>query len=71
MVKTFNAYITHARKKHLIYMPQEIRVTLMERVTVKKAMMENVTSDICPKMRKKLEVAHQEAKNFHALPSGN
>ncbi|KAJ8445665.1 hypothetical protein Cgig2_007141 [Carnegiea gigantea] len=43
---TFNAYITNARCKHLIYMLEDIRMTLMKRIVLKKAMMQNADDNI-------------------------
>ena len=39
MDKTFKAYIIHTRSKHLMYMLEDIRMALMERMAIKKETM--------------------------------
>ena len=70
MIETFNSYIIYVRAKHLIYMLEVIGLALMERVIVNRVMMENATNDAGPRMKKKLEVAH-EAINCRHFPSCN
>ncbi|XP_074317833.1 uncharacterized protein LOC141653864 [Silene latifolia] len=44
MAETFNAYIINARSKHLIYMLEEIRTMMMQRLVAKKKVMEESTT---------------------------
>ncbi|KAL2892335.1 Protein FAR1-RELATED SEQUENCE 3 [Bienertia sinuspersici] len=61
MAETFNGYIIQARTKHLIYMLEDIRASLMQRLAVKKQNMEDSTSVICPRDQLKLEKNKDEA----------
>ena len=71
MAGTFNAYIVQARTKHIIYMHQDIRLVLMERIVLKRTTMEKETDDVCPRIRVKLEKDREESRNCHPLPLGN
>ena len=46
MAETFNVYIVQARAKHLIYMLEDIRLALMERIVLKRTTMEKPTDDV-------------------------
>ncbi|KAL2924672.1 Antiviral helicase SKI2 [Bienertia sinuspersici] len=61
MAETFNAYIIQARSKHLLYMLEDIRASLMQRLIQKRKEMEKVTSTICPRIQQKLEKEKDEA----------
>ena len=72
--ETFNAYVVHARTKHLIDVLEDIRMALMERIVVKRSIMEASEDDIedlCPKIRSKLEKEKEEARNYFPVPAGN
>ncbi|KAL2898930.1 Replicase polyprotein 1a [Bienertia sinuspersici] len=69
MAETFNGYIIQARTKHLIYMLEDIRASLMQRLAVKKQNMEDSTSVICPRVQLKLEKNKDEAAKCQVLPS--
>ena len=55
LVETFNGYIINARTKHLIYMLEDIRTTLMQRLVMKRQGMEKTTSVLCPRIQAKLD----------------
>jgi len=61
--------IVHARTKHLIDMLEDIKMTLMERIIVKRAIMQAFEDDACPEMRSKLEKEKEEARNCFLVPS--
>lgn len=44
-------------------MLEDIRAALMERIVVKKAMMESTEDDLCPRIRVKLDKERDEARN--------
>ncbi|XP_074314199.1 uncharacterized protein LOC141649406 [Silene latifolia] len=69
MAETFNAYIINARSKHLIYMLEDIRTMLMQRLVTKKNEMEQVGGVICPKIQEMLEVEKEKAAYCTPLPS--
>ncbi|KAL2899172.1 Endoplasmic reticulum protein SC65, partial [Bienertia sinuspersici] len=57
LAETFNGYIITARTKHLLYMLEEIRTILMQRLATKKMEVEKNTTMICPRIQAKLEKA--------------
>ncbi|KAL2929308.1 Sulfate adenylyltransferase subunit 1, partial [Bienertia sinuspersici] len=63
MAETFNAYIIQARSKHLLYMLEDIRASLMQRLVEKRKEMEKDTA--------KLEKEKDEACKCQLLPSSN
>lgn len=67
MAKTFNGYIISARTKHIIYMLEEIRTALMQRLVKKRQEMEKATSILCPKLDKEKDKASQ----CEVIPSTN
>ncbi|KAL2898953.1 EF-hand calcium-binding domain-containing protein 5, partial [Bienertia sinuspersici] len=69
MAETFNGYIINARNKHLIYMLEDIRVALMQRLVQKREEMEKCTSALCPRLQQKLEKEKEEAAKCTVLPS--
>lgn len=52
----FNALIVEARKKPIINMLEDIRVGLMERMQKMREKHDNWTDELCPNIRKKLEI---------------
>lgn len=52
MAETFNAYVMHARAKHPIYMLEDIRLALMERIVLKRGHKEIANDEIHPRVRK-------------------
>ncbi|XP_021723216.1 uncharacterized protein LOC110690668 [Chenopodium quinoa] len=71
MAETFNAYIINAWTKHLIYMLEDIRVALMQRLVNKKKEMQKHTSILCPRVRARLEKEKEKAAYCDVLPSSD
>lgn len=71
MAEMFNAYITQARAKHIIYILEDIRVALMERVVMKRSAIKKVKDDNYPNIKVKLEKERDETSNCFPIPSGN
>ena len=71
IAETFNAYIVQTRAKHFIFMLEDIRVGLMERVVLKRATMKKSENQICQRVRLKLQKVKDEARNCFPVPSGN
>lgn len=71
MAETFNAYVVHARTKHLINMLEDIRMALTERIVVKRSIMEASEDDICPRIRSKVEKEKEETRNCFPVLAGN
>ncbi|XP_056694728.1 uncharacterized protein [Spinacia oleracea] len=69
MAETFNGYIINARTKHLIYMLEDIRVALMQRLVCKKKGIQKTPSLLCPRIQAKLEKEKTKAANCEVLPS--
>ncbi|XP_056698603.1 uncharacterized protein [Spinacia oleracea] len=69
MAETFNGYIINARTKHLIYMLEDIRSALMQRLITKKMEMEKSVKIVCPRIQVKLEKEKSWAANCDALIS--
>ncbi|KAL2937799.1 DNA mismatch repair protein Msh3 [Bienertia sinuspersici] len=61
LAETFNGYIITTRTKHLLYMLEEIRTALMQRLAMKIMELEKNTSMICPGIQAKLEKAKKES----------
>ncbi|KAL2902291.1 putative protein FAR1-RELATED SEQUENCE 10 [Bienertia sinuspersici] len=55
LADTFNGYIINSRTKHLIYMLEEIRSNLMQRLVMKRMEMEKHNKMLCPRLQAKLE----------------
>ena len=71
LAKTFNGYIIHIRTKHLIYMLEDIRTALMQRLGMKRQEMEKTTSVLCPRIQAKLDKEKEEGANSFPMPSNN
>ncbi|XP_048492644.1 uncharacterized protein LOC125493383 [Beta vulgaris subsp. vulgaris] len=69
MAETFNGYIINARTKHLIYMLEDIRAALMQRLVSKRQEMQKTTSKLCPRIQLKLEGEKTKAANCDVIPS--
>ncbi|KAL2894817.1 Antiviral helicase SKI2 [Bienertia sinuspersici] len=69
MAETFNGYIIQARTKHLIYMLEDIRCALMQRLVVKRLEMEKSNVKVCPRIQAKLEKHKEEAAECYVMPS--
>ncbi|KAL2924823.1 Antiviral helicase SKI2 [Bienertia sinuspersici] len=69
LAETFNGYIVSARTKHLLYMLEDIRTALMQRLAVKKKEMQRSVSIICPRIEEKLEKAKKDAAECNVVPS--
>ncbi|KAL2928614.1 RAP domain-containing protein chloroplastic, partial [Bienertia sinuspersici] len=69
LAETFNGYIISARTKHLLYMLEEIRTALMQRLAMKNMEMEKTTTLICPRIQAKLEKAKKESAECNVVPS--
>ncbi|XP_021767368.1 uncharacterized protein LOC110731795 [Chenopodium quinoa] len=61
MAETFNGYIINPRTKHLIYMLEDIRCALMQRLLQKRLEMQKCTSNLCPKIQIRLEKNNEKA----------
>ncbi|XP_048489954.1 uncharacterized protein LOC125491922 [Beta vulgaris subsp. vulgaris] len=61
MAETFNGYIVNARTKHLIYMLEDIRVALMQRLVTKVHEMEKCNSVLCPRIQAMLDKEKEKA----------
>ncbi|KAL2905507.1 Leucine-zipper-like transcriptional regulator 1 [Bienertia sinuspersici] len=55
LAETFNGYIINSRTKHLIYMLEEIRSNLMQRLVMKRMEMEKHNKMLCPKQPNNLK----------------
>lgn len=71
MAETFNAYIINARTKHLIYMLEDIRVALMQRLVTKRNEMEKKSGVLCPRVQERLEKEKELAAMCEVLPSSD
>ncbi|XP_074313949.1 uncharacterized protein LOC141649151 [Silene latifolia] len=69
MIETFNAYIKEARAKHLIYMLEDIRLEMMQRLVLKKAEMEKKQPTVCRRVQQRLEEEKDKAALYEVLPS--
>ncbi|XP_056690243.1 uncharacterized protein [Spinacia oleracea] len=69
IAETFNGYIIQARTKHLIFMLEDIRNNLMQRLVLKRQQMEKSTSVLCPRIQQKLEKEKTKAANCDVIPS--
>ncbi|XP_010667686.1 uncharacterized protein LOC104884698 [Beta vulgaris subsp. vulgaris] len=69
MAETFNVYIINARTKHMIYMLEDIRVALMQRLVLKRQEMTKCTSVLCPRIQAKLDLEKVKAADCDVLPS--
>ncbi|XP_021745266.1 uncharacterized protein LOC110711194 [Chenopodium quinoa] len=71
MAETFHSYIINARTKHLIYMLEDIRVALMQRLVTKRQEMQKSTSVLCPRIHAMLEKEKSKAALCDVLPSSD
>ena len=71
LVETFNVYIINVRTKHLIYMLEDIRTTLMQRLVIKRQEMEKITFVLCLRIQAKLDKEKEEVANCFPMPSRN
>ena len=55
LAETFNGYIINARTKHLIYILEDIRTTLIQRLMMKRQEMEKTTFVLCLRIQAKLD----------------
>ncbi|XP_057248313.1 uncharacterized protein LOC130590266 [Beta vulgaris subsp. vulgaris] len=69
MAETFNGFIINARTKHLIYMMEDIRVALMQRLCNKRQSMEKSSGKICPRIQAMLDKEKDKAANCDVMPS--
>ncbi|XP_021715987.1 uncharacterized protein LOC110683888 [Chenopodium quinoa] len=69
MAKTFNGYIINARTKHLIYMLEEIRANLMQRLVLKRLEMQKCNSFLCPNIQIRFEKEKNKALYCDVMPS--
>ncbi|XP_021729979.1 uncharacterized protein LOC110696947 [Chenopodium quinoa] len=69
IAETFNGYIFQARTKHLLYMLEDIRGTLMQRLVVKRQAMMKATSILFPRIKAKLEAEKAKAAQCEVIPS--
>lgn len=71
LAETFNGYILQARAKPIIEMMEDIRMSIMARIFNKRNLMKGAMDDICPRIRKKLEVEKDYAKDCFPIPASN
>ncbi|XP_048492961.2 uncharacterized protein LOC125493548 [Beta vulgaris subsp. vulgaris] len=69
--ETFNGYIINTRTKYLIYMLEDIRITLTQRLVVKRQEMEASSAKLCPRIQARLEKEKNLAANCTPIPSTN
>lgn len=69
LAETFNGYIINARVKHLIYMLEDIRLALMQRLVIKRKDMEKSKAIVCPRIQVKMEKEKLLAANCTPCPS--
>ncbi|XP_056683534.1 uncharacterized protein [Spinacia oleracea] len=69
IAETFNGYIIQARTKHLIFMLEDIKNNLMQKLVLKRQQMEKSTSILCPRIKQKLEKEKEKAANCDVIPS--
>ena len=53
LVETFNGYIINGRTKHMIYMLNDTRTTLMQRLVLKRREMEKSSVVVCVRIQAK------------------
>ena len=70
-VETFNNYIINARSNHLIYILEDIRTTLMQRLVLKRQEIEKCSTVVCPRIQAKLEIEKEVVANCFPMPSTN
>ncbi|XP_021719382.1 uncharacterized protein LOC110687063 [Chenopodium quinoa] len=61
IAETFNGFIIQAWTKHLPYMLEDIRTSLVERLVVKRQAMIKATGVLCPRIQSKLEFEKTKA----------
>ncbi|XP_057247429.1 uncharacterized protein LOC130589845 [Beta vulgaris subsp. vulgaris] len=69
--KAHNPSVFSARTKHIIYMLEDIRVALMQRLVVKRQEIEASKAQICLRIQARLNEEKAEAANCIAIPSTN
>ncbi|KAL2942163.1 hypothetical protein RDABS01_030513 [Bienertia sinuspersici] len=71
MAETFNGYIINARTKHVIYMMEDIRVAVMQRLVSKRQEMEKQGTELCPRIQILLDKEKDKACYCDVLPSAD
>lgn len=74
MCETFNGCILEARGKLLIYMLEEIRVYIIERMQRQRDLVQKWIDQelvLCPRIKKKLDIHIENSKYYHALYLGD
>ena len=71
LLKPSMGNIIHIRTEHLIYMLEDIRTALMQRLVMKRQEMEQTTFVLCPRIQAKLDKEKEEAANYFPMPSNN
>ncbi|XP_076938897.1 uncharacterized protein LOC143607271 [Bidens hawaiensis] len=71
MAETFNGYIVQARSKHIIYMLDDIRVSVMSRLTTKHSEMPSKDVIVCPRIQIKLDREKRYAHKCNVFPSSD
>lgn len=69
LAEIFNGWIIDAWTKHILYMLEDIRTALMQRLAVKKMEMEKSSALLCPRIQKKLDKAKALAAQCRVIPS--
>ncbi|XP_076884004.1 uncharacterized protein LOC143532992 [Bidens hawaiensis] len=69
MAETFNGTIVQARSKHIIDMLEDIRVSVMSRLTIRYTEMLKKDVIVCPRVQKKLDKEKNWAHKCKVFPS--
>ncbi|XP_076883263.1 uncharacterized protein LOC143531979 [Bidens hawaiensis] len=69
MAETFNGTIVQARSKHIIHMLEDIRVSIMTRLTTRYTEMLQKDVFVCPRVQKKLDKEKSWAHKCKVYPS--
>ena len=68
MAETFNGYIINARTKHILYMLEDVRTSVMHRLYTKKEELQKWKYDFRPRVIARLEKEKKNVKYCDAIP---
>ncbi|XP_076928970.1 uncharacterized protein LOC143593136 [Bidens hawaiensis] len=71
MSESSNSRIRTARRKPIISMLEDIRRFVMRRMFLMAKQSESFEHEVCPAIRKKLEVIKKKQRHYDVIPSGN
>lgn len=69
MAETFNGYIINARTKHILYMLEDIRAAVMQRIVMKRREIAKSSCVLCPRIQAMLEEEKAKAAVCEVVPS--